>query len=280
MNKYIQLLINLFLILNNINAMSTISLRPKVAIVTNGIIGMGGKISMNLAKKGYDLIILDNHNKIYNYDFIESLKQNYKIEIKIIHGEITSYEIRNRLFYIYDTKFKNTHDLSVLINNHGDNIEYISTYYSINDKKKFSKYYKNVFYDASVDLCEKFIIRINKDNGGSIINVMHSNLHDKLSQFKNELYESCKFLMEGVMNMYKNICIQSNINYNNILPCMIDYRTFYNITNFAGNELIQEYIRKNHMYIGILTSDNICDILLFICSNSGKFITGLTINVN
>ena len=44
MNKYIQLLINLFLILNNINAMSTISLRPKVAIVTNGIIGMGGKI--------------------------------------------------------------------------------------------------------------------------------------------------------------------------------------------------------------------------------------------
>ena len=62
----------------------------------------------------------------------------------------------------------------------------------------FLKYYKNVFYDASIDMCEKFIIRINKINGGSIVNIMHSNVYNK-SLFKQELHESCKFLMKGVM---------------------------------------------------------------------------------
>ncbi len=280
MNKYIIILINFFNIIYNINAVNTISLTPKVAIITNGIVGLGGKLSMSLAKKGYDLIILDNQNKLYNYDFVERLKQSYKTEIKIIQGEITSNEVRNRLFSIYDNKFKNSHHLSVLVNNYGDNIEHITDNYSINNKARFLKYYKNVFYDASIDLCEKFILRINKDTGGSIINIMHSNMYDKFSIFKQELYESCKFLMEGVMNMYKNICIQSNINYNTILPCIVDYRTFYNIKNFIGNELFQEYIRKNYMRMGILTGDDICDILVFICSHSGKFITGLTIKVN
>lgn len=279
MNKYIIQLINFFCILHNINAMCAISLTPKVAIITNGICGIGGKISISLAKQGYDLIILNNENKYNNYDFVERLKKNYNREIKIIQGEITSYNIRNKIFDIYDTKFKNTHDLSILINNHGDNIEYICKNYSIKDKLRFLKYYKNVFYDASIDMCEKFIIRINKINGGSIINIMHSNIYNK-SLFKQELHESCKFLMNGVMNMYKNICIQSNINYNTILPSIIDYRTFYNISNFIGNELFYEYIRKNYMYMGILTADDICAIVLFISNNSGRFITGLTINVN
>jgi hypothetical protein len=62
----------------------------------------------------------------------------------------------------------------------------------------FLKYYKNVFYDASIDMCEKFIIRINKINGGSIVNIMHSNVYNKFL-FKQELHESCKFLMKGVM---------------------------------------------------------------------------------
>lgn len=32
--------------------------------------------------------------------------------------------------------------------------------------------------------------------------------------------------------------------------------------------------------MGILTTEDISSILLFICSNYGRFITGLTINVN
>tara|TARA_B110001450_G_scaffold25356_2_gene22379 strand:- start:18528 stop:19118 length:591 start_codon:yes stop_codon:yes gene_type:complete len=196
--------------------MSTISLRPKVAIVINGIYGVGGRISISLAKQGYDLIIHNNDNKYYNYDFIETLKKNYNTNIKIVNGEITSYNIRNKLFDIYDSKFKDTHDLSILINNYGDNIEYISNNYSIKDKIKFLKYYKNMLYDVCIDMCEKFIIRINKINGGSIINIMHSNIYNK-SLFKKELHESCKFLMNDVMNMYKDICIKSNINYNTIL---------------------------------------------------------------
>tara|TARA_Y100000389_G_C17428316_1_gene500936 strand:+ start:45 stop:887 length:843 start_codon:yes stop_codon:yes gene_type:complete len=279
MNIYILLLIDFFLILQNINAISTISLTPKVAIVTNGVYGIGGKISISLAKQGYDLILLNNENKYYNYDFVERLKKNYNTDIKILNGDITSYKIRNKLFDIYDNKFKDTHDLSILINNHGDNIEYISNNYSIKDKMNFLKYYKNVFYDASIDMCEKFIIRINKINGGSIVNIMHSNVYNK-SLFKQELHESCKFLMKGVMNMYKNICIKSNINYNTLFPSIIDYRTLYNIRNFTGDDLFDEYIRKNYIYMGILTTEDISSILLFICSNYGRFITGLTINVN
>ena len=87
MNKYLLLLINFFYILQNINAMSTISLRPKVAIVINGIYGVGGRISISLAKQGYDLIIHNNDNKYYNYDFIETLKKNYNTNIKIVKND-------------------------------------------------------------------------------------------------------------------------------------------------------------------------------------------------
>ena len=80
--------------------------------------------------------------------------------------------------------------------------------------------------------------------------------------------------------MYKNICIKSNINYNTLFPSIIDYRTLYNIRNFTGDDLFDEYIRKNYIYMGILTTEDISSILLFICSNYGRFITGLTINVN
>lgn len=75
--KYLLLLINIIFVYTA----DIITLNPKVAIITSSINKIGYGITLTYAKKGYDLILVDNTNIKYSYRVKEYLKKNIILKL-------------------------------------------------------------------------------------------------------------------------------------------------------------------------------------------------------
>ena len=171
-------LINLFILFK---AVSTFALRRKVAIVTGGTRGIGKGISESLAKREYDLLLSYNSDYESAIDTCKFLEKKYNCRVELFSGDISLKSTRKKMFKFYDLKFKNTHNLGVVVHNAGQyvgitsgNSEGLKNPLNTlafgdgslihNDELDISimKFYQKMYGDAYIDICERSIPRMKK----------------------------------------------------------------------------------------------------------------------
>tara|TARA_B100001540_G_C15816947_1_gene648203 strand:- start:9944 stop:10735 length:792 start_codon:yes stop_codon:yes gene_type:complete len=258
----------IFLLLLFTNVYANICLIPKVAIVTNVDNNIGSLISTSLSKKGYDLILTHNNNSNNIDKLTKNLVSKYYNNIKIIKGNLEDCLVVDNIFETYQLYFANTHDLDILILN-PPIMEYNIDLYNIND-------FLNVFSDIYFKIYDKTILYMNKNsaNRGTIVSVLYKNLFNDIyfdNNYINKI-KPFKYILEYVIKLNNFRCLTNYIN-SNIIICNYICDSNYKIFNeFTGS--------YNHNKYNLLTYNDLLSIIDFLCSESGRFINGLTIDIN
>lgn len=253
--KYLLLLINIIFVY----AADIITLNPKVAIITSSINKIGYGITLTYAKKGYDLILVDNTNIKYSYRVKEYLKKKYNIKVDFVNGDITLLKTRQDIYNIYDILYSNTHILSILIFN----------------SETFINNNNNTIYNTYSDLCNKFIERVNKIDGASITSILYPGIKSQ-----NKKFNSLLNVMKNVMEKYRRICILNNININTIMPkSVVDDNVELKLKEFIGENYVN-YIIENDNIINFIKSQDIGLLTDFLSTKIGRLITCEVIKIN
>lgn len=191
----------------------------KVALITGSSRGIGKKISENLAKSGYNIVIAaktTKKNNIYDetiYDIKKNLEEKYNIKALAVKTDLRKTDDINNLI---NETYKKFGRLDALINNASalwwKNI--------IETPEKKYDLINNINSKASFLLSRSAIELMNKNDGGHII--MHSpplpNPHDNLIYKNKTAYMISKLGMTitalGISEEYKG----KNISANTIWP--------------------------------------------------------------
>lgn len=131
------------------------------ALVTGASSGIGRDMAKELAKRGYDLILVARDNKKLN-DVSEEIKNNYKVEVKIIQRDLSNKQ--NCIDLYNETK---NEDIDILINNAGFGVHGCITETDLD--KEINMLDTNII--AVHILMKLFLQDMVKKNRGRILNV-------------------------------------------------------------------------------------------------------------
>ena len=275
---------------------SSAYLISRVAIVTGGTRGIGYGISNSLAKKGYNLLLTynTNENKAKNSKII--LEKKYNISVVLVNGDLSLKKTRDAIFNKYDDYYGTFYyELSAIISNAGqyigitsDNCENIGAskplllgegLKSDFDENKFNtlRYYQKLYGEAYIDLCERGLNRMN--NKGSIIGISSPGCTQMYNPQQG--YDgpgSGKTIMEYSMRLIALEAAKKNINCNVIVPGAVKTEAWDKLKKISGNDAYERVTKMQPL--GPLIPDNIGEVVAFLCSKKGKYITGLSIPVD
>ncbi len=237
------------------------SLKNKTILVTGTSRGIGKSIAEALLNNGSKVIGVSkqklskkniNHKNYFHY-FCD-IEQERNI-IKTLN------QVKK--------KFKN---IDVLINNAGISIENTK-----NDKRNFKVFSQtlktnlNAAYIFSYYLVKKFI----KKTGGTIINI--SSIGGELGFPNNPAYISSKTALIGLTRSFARDYGKLNLNCNAVLPGY--FKTDMNMKSFRNKT--RRHLRQNLTMLGRWGElDELIGTILFLASDSSKYITGQKIIVD
>ena len=272
--------------------------KKKVAIVTGGTRGIGKSISEVMAKNNYDLLINYNNDVNNAIKTATFLKDEYKCNIHLISGDISSIKTRNKIFECFDNKYKSS-ELGAIIHNAGQFIGITSSNEKglvadfgknsdsiINENGnpdfEIAHYYQRMYGDAFMDLCERGASRMGK-TGGSLIGISSPGC---TLQYKPQpgyfLPGSGKCIMEYAMRSFALKYASKNINCNVVIPGVTTTEAWDRIgkiRNCSGNDIITSMSSKISPN-GPITSLSVANGIAFLCSNYGRPITGVSLPID
>jgi enoyl-[acyl-carrier-protein] reductase (NADH) len=294
----IKKLFILLTILNyNINTFSiSINLENKVAIITGGTRGIGYGIANSLAEKGYDLLLTYNTNKYKAYLSKDYLIEKYNNKIELVDGDLSLKESRDKIFDKYDRYFNKTHNLKVIVHNCGqyvgitsnncENLKGIKKY-SFGDNSLLEnnninfetmRYYQKLYGEAYIDLCERGLYRMN--DGGSLIGISSPGCTTIYNpQPGYDMPGSGKTIMEYVMRLMALNAGKKNVNCNVIVPGAIKTDAWNILNKITGRDAYQ-FISNKQSINKEMKPKQIGDVVVFLCSNKGRYITGISLPVD
>tara|TARA_B000000437_G_C11690639_1_gene322607 strand:- start:3549 stop:4436 length:888 start_codon:yes stop_codon:yes gene_type:complete len=282
------------IILKSLFYISYCNIIEKVAIITGGTRGIGYGISNSLAKRGYNLLLTYNTNREIALISKKNLENRYNISVVLVGGDLSKKQTRDLIYDIYDNRYGGKYELSAIINNAGqyigvtsDNCENLNRELLIlgdgleanynNDKFRRLRYYQKLYGDAYIDMCERGLHRMN--NSGSLIGISSPGCNLLYNpQPGYALPGIGKTIMEYSMRLIALESGKKNINCNVLVPGAIKTEAWDNIKNKTGNSGYEMITRMQPM--GEILPNDIGEIVGFLCSKEGKYITGLSIPVD
>ena len=290
-------LINLFVLFK---AVSTFALRRKVAIVTGGTRGIGKGISESLAKREYDLLLSYNSDYESAIDTCKFLEKKYNCRVELFSGDISLKSTRKKMFKFYDLKFKNTHNLGVVVHNAGqyvgitsgnseglkkplNNLAFGDGSLINNDELDISimKFYQKMYGDAYIDICERSIPRMKK--GGSLIGISSPGCTTQFNPSPGyDMPGSGKCIMEYAMRLFALRCAPLDINCNIVIPGFTKTEAWDRMGDLyetTGDSMVEKMAEK-YSPNGSMTTEEVGEGIYLLCSPEGRHITGISLPID
>jgi len=239
-----------------------LKLSNKVAIVTGASRGIGKSIAENLILQGVKVAIISR-----SLEDLNKIKDNLNSEnIICFECNITDY---NQFKSVVNQIYEKWNKIDILINNAGITRDKILLRLSEADWDDVINVNLKGYYIAS-KLVAKYML---KNKLGKIINI--SSVIGQIGNSGQSNYAASK---AGVEGMTRSLAVElgsRNININCIAPGYIKTDMTKNL-----NDNIINNMKQNIPLNKLGTSQNIADLVSFLCSDLSSYITGQVINVD
>jgi 3-oxoacyl-[acyl-carrier protein] reductase len=235
--------------------------KGKAALVTGGSRGIGRAICLRLAEQGASVVLHYNRNRAAAEEVLASIGR----EVRLVHADLGSVEE-------VETMFRKLRGLKLdfLVNNAGiwkstplgsSSAEVINEIIDTNLKGPFW-----------VTQCALQLLK----NGGRIINISSVAGRTGVAGGRS-LYGATKAAIDSLTRNWALELAPRKILVNAVAP---GYVTTDMTADHLSNPATLERAMVRHPLGRLGTPDDIADVVVFLCSDAAKFITGQTINVS
>jgi len=275
--------------------------RP-VAIVTGGTRGIGSGIASALADSGYDLLLSYNSDENSAAEFAKSLRESSaECTIECVGGDVSLPASRDKIFERLDSVFAGRR-VAAMVHNAGQYVGITSDNsdglgrgtLSFGDGSLANEdgttnfdtmhYYQRMYGEAFVDLCERAIVRM--DDGGSLIGISSPGVtsHYYGPDPSYSMPGAGKCLMEYSMRIYALKAAERNINANVIVPGVTKTEAWNRLAQTRGmpdaNDMLEGIVGRIVPQKKAMYPRDIGNAVAFLCSDAGRFITGISLPVD
>lgn len=243
----------------------------KVALVTGGSRGLGRDMAIQLAKKGFDVVITYNSNISEANNVVNEINATGK-KAKSIQLNVADFKSLDAFVSAIKTSLKEdfgTEHLFALVNNAG-----VGTYTSIADtSEEVFDNMVNIHLKAPYFITQKLLATLS--NGGSIVNISSG-----LARFSYPNYAPYAIMKASIESFSRYLAQElgnRNIRVNTIAPGAI-------ATDFGGgavrdNAELNAMIASSTALGRVGLPDDIGSVVAFLCSEDAKWINAQRIEV-
>jgi 3-oxoacyl-[acyl-carrier protein] reductase len=235
--------------------------KGKAALVTGGSRGIGRAICLRLAEQGASVVLHYNRNRAAAEEVLASIGR----EVRLVHADLGSVEE-------VETMFRKLRGLKLdfLVNNAGiwkstplgsSSAEVINEIIDTNLKGPFW-----------VTQCALQLLK----DGGRIINISSVAGRTGVAGGRS-LYGATKAAIDSLTRNWALELVPRKILVNAVAP---GYVTTDMTADHLSNPATLERAMVRHPLGRLGTPDDVADVVVFLCSDAAKFITGQTINVS
>jgi 3-oxoacyl-[acyl-carrier protein] reductase len=235
--------------------------KGKAALVTGGSRGIGRAICLRLAEQGASVVLHYNRNRAAAEEVLASIGR----EVRLVHADLGSVEE-------VETMFRKLRGLKLdfLVNNAGiwkstplgsSSAEVINEIIDTNLKGPFW-----------VTQCALQLLK----DGGRIINISSVAGRTGVAGGRS-LYGATKAAIDSLTRNWALELAPRKILVNAVAP---GYVTTDMTADHLSNPATLERAMVRHPLGRLGTPDDVADVVVFLCSDAAKFITGQTINVS
>ena len=255
---------------------------------------------------------LQTQNKEAADEFATSLADEIgnELRVKCVGGDISLSSTRDEIFKALDSMTEDgdggcSGRLAVMVHNAGQYVGMTSENSDGIQAKALSfgdgslvdeegrtnfdtmHYYQRMYGEAFVDLCERSLLRMGSSQdggGGSIIGISSPgvNQHYYGPDWSYSMPGSGKCLMEYSMRIYASKVAARGINVNVVVPGITKTEAWGRVAKMRGLEdgweegLVEKRVPMKKM----ITPKDIGNTVKFLCSESGKLLTGIVVPVD
>jgi len=244
----------------------------KKALITGTSKGIGLEISIQFAKKNYDLILISNNR----LNLIKAKKKimsvNKSINCKIYKCDLSNEKKTIKLF----NNIKKTNSIDILINNFGGN--HTKSKNKLIDYDNLNQLFKcNIL--CSYIAIKSFVGQMVKSRWGRVINISSAVNQGFSGDLNYNLVKTAQVNL--IKNLSSNILyLKNDITFNVVSPGAILTETSKWQKILKNNPKIFKEIEKKHFPMGFGKALDVANIVIFLCSESSKYINGANIVVD
>ena len=247
----------------------------KTVVITGGLGGIGMSLVNFFYDKGYNIIIIDNKNKIFFSKLDFKKKKSFINYYKIDLSNAKSIKLK---FSLIKKKYSK---IDVLINCAGiQHLDKVDSFPNNKWEKIIKVNLSSSFYTS------KYLLPLMKKNyWGRIINI--SSVHGQVASLNKSAYVSSK---HGMIGLTKTIALETAllpITCNAICPGWVDtplvsrqIESNISKNKSSKDEEIKKMLREKHPNLKFINSKSIAALAFFLCSEEASEITGSSINID
>jgi len=258
-------------------------------IITGGSRGLGLNCALNLAKKGWNLAIVDISDKacsIYkenkNIDEVKSKLSVSNNNVKFYFGDLSNESISKK---IIKNIFKDFKYVDGLVNYAGGDIggnDNNASGGKPNQNNLFIKYKDmNIIYKrnylSTFFMLRNFINKAKQQSKGKIVNI--SSISGTFGSYNEFAYANSK---NSIIHLTRSAALYSrefNINVNCIAPCGTASARFLKTLKFRG-ELDKKRFKQKNRLLGFAHPNDISNAVYFFLSDLSDFVSGQVLRID